>query len=343
VSTSTSAVDALNAARAIVEPGLRAAVARLDPHLALVSSYHFGWCDPQGNPTRANSGKAVRPGLAVIVGEGVCGDPAPAVPGAVAVELIHNFSLVHDDLIDRDRERRHRETVWSVWDDTTAILAGDAMASLAHEVLADSGSPYANDAALALAAGTREVIRGQAQDVLFEQRGDVSLAESLQMAADKTGALLAVSAGIGAILAGAPAETVAAFHTFGAELGIAFQLVDDLLGVWGRTEVTGKPVFADLIAGKKTMPVVWAFEHGGTAGEELAAWVAGHDARGDIAPEELQHAADLLEKAGGKQWASDQADVHVAAALAAIEGLTLHGEARATLTDLAHFIARRSL
>jgi geranylgeranyl diphosphate synthase, type I len=343
VTTGSSAVDALNSARTLVEPGLRAAVARLDPHLALVSSYHFGWCDPQGNPTSANAGKAIRPGLAVIVGQGVCGDPAPAVPGAVAVELIHNFSLIHDDLIDGDRERRHRETVWSVWDGTTAILAGDAMASLAHEVLADSGSPRANDAALALAAGTREVIRGQAQDVLFEQRGDVTLAESLQMAADKTGALLAVSAGIGAILSGASDETVAAFHTFGAELGVAFQLVDDLLGVWGKTEVTGKPVFADLVAGKKTMPVVWSIEHGGEAGEELAAWFAGHAARSDVAVEELQHVADLLEKAGGKQWASDQADLKVAAALAAIDGLELRGGAHATLADLAHFVARRSL
>lgn len=335
------AVDALNDARKLVEPGLRSAVGRLDPHLARVASYHFGWCDPEGRPTRANSGKALRPGLAVIVAGGIAGDPAPAVPGAVAVELIHNFSLVHDDLIDRDRERRHRETVWSVWDDTTAILVGDAMASLAHEVLADSGSPYADRASLALAAATREVIRGQAQDVAFEQRGDVTLAECLQMAADKTGALLAVSASIGAVLVGAR-ESEAACHTFGAELGLAFQLVDDLLGVWGLPEVTGKPVFADLVAGKKTMPVTWAIENGGDTGARLAEWFAARDPRTPAAAEDLQYAADLLEKAGARDWASTEADARVAAALSALEPVPLRDGARETLIDLAHFVTRRT-
>jgi len=337
-----TAVQALSDARKLVEPELRSAVGRLDPHLALVASYHFGWCDRDGNATEANAGKALRPGLTVIVAEGLAGDAKPAVAGAVAVELIHNFSLVHDDLIDRDRERRHRETVWSVWDDTTAILVGDAMASLAHEVLADSGSPYADRASLALAAATRDVIRGQAQDVLFEQRGDVTLAECLQMAADKTGALLAVSASLGAVLVGAR-DAEAACHEFGAELGVAFQLVDDLLGVWGHPDVTGKPVFADLAAGKKTMPVTWAIEHGGHVGAQLAEWFAARDPRAPAAAEDLQYAADLLEKAGARDWASAEADRRVAAALAALAPIPLHEGARGTLTDLADFVVRRSL
>lgn len=336
------AVEALNNARKLVEPGLRSAVGRLDPHLAQVASYHFGWCDRDGNPTSANAGKALRPGLALIVADGLAGDPTPAVPGAVAVELIHNFSLVHDDLIDRDRERRHRETVWSVWDDTTAILVGDAMASLAHEVLADSGSPYSDRASLALGVATREVIRGQAQDVLFEQRGDVTLAECLQMAADKTGALLAVSASVGAVLVGAR-EAEAPCHTFGAELGLAFQLVDDLLGVWGSTEVTGKPVFADLAAGKKTMPVTWAIEHGGDTGSQLAEWFAARDPRAPAAAEDLQYAADLLEKAGARDWASSEADARVRAALAALDPVPLREGARETLVALADFVVRRSV
>lgn len=337
----TVAVEALGQARTLVEPGLRAAVGRLDPHLALVASYHFGWCDPQGNPTQANAGKALRPGLALMVAEALTGAAEAAVPGGVAVELVHNFSLIHDDLIDRDRERRHRATVWAVWDDTTAILVGDAMASLAHEILADSGSPHADAASLALAAATREVIRGQAQDVLFESRGDVTLAECLQMAADKTGALLAVSASLGAILTGAGRRDIDALHTFGAELGLAFQLVDDLLGVWGRTEVTGKPVFADLAAGKKTMPVVWSIENGGDAGEQLAEWFAAHDPRAAVPTEELQYAADLLEKAGGRDWATREADARVRTALDAIAPLDLRPGGLERLTDLAHFVTER--
>jgi geranylgeranyl diphosphate synthase type I len=215
------------------------------------------------------------------------------------------------------------------------------MLSLAHEVLAEAG-PYADPAARALAVATREVIRGQAQDVEFERRDDVTLAETLAMAGGKTGALVAVSASIGAILAGAPQRTVDAFHTFGAELGLAFQIVDDLLGIWGAPEVTGKPVFADLAAGKKTMPVVWSIEHGGAAGAELAAGFAGHDPRAVVPPEELQHAADLIEKAGGREWATREADSRVRASLQAISGLDLRPEGYDRLADLARFVTGRT-
>jgi geranylgeranyl diphosphate synthase, type I len=339
---STNAVEWLTYARSLFEPALREAVGRLDPFLGRVTSYHLGWCEPDGTPTSGPAGKALRPGLALLVGEAVGAGHEPAVPGAVAVELVHNFSLVHDDIIDRDRERRHRPTVWSVWDDTTAILAGDAMLSLAHEVLADGG-PHADPASLALARATREVIRGQARDVEFERRDDVTLAECLAMETDKTGALLAVSASIGAILAGAPPRTVDGFHTFGGELGLAFQIVDDLLGIWGSPQVTGKPVFADLAAAKKTVLVVWSIENGGDAGADLAAWFATHGARSTIEPEELERAADLIEKAGGREWATTAADSHVAGALAALDDLGLDETAHRTLIDLAHFVTERKL
>lgn len=342
-SPSTNAVEWLTHARSLFEPALRDAVGRLDPFLGRVASYHLGWCEPDGTPTNSPAGKALRPGLALLVGQAVGAGHEPAIPGAVAVELVHNFSLVHDDIIDRDRERRHRPTVWSVWDDTTAILAGDAMLSLAHEVLADDGGPHAGDASLALARATREVIRGQARDVEFEKRDDVTLAECLSMEADKTGALLAVSASIGAILAGAPRETVTGLDTFGAELGLAFQIVDDLLGIWGSPEVTGKAVFADLAAAKKTLLVVWSIENGGDAGADLAEWFATHDARSVIEHDELKRAAGLIEKAGGREWATAAADSHVATSLGALDGLGLEAEAHQTLIDLAHFVTERKL
>jgi geranylgeranyl diphosphate synthase, type I len=340
--SSANAVEWLTHARSLFEPAMREAVERLDPFLGRVTAYHLGWCEPDGTPTSGPAGKALRPGLALLVGEAVGAGHEPVIPGAVAVELVHNFSLVHDDIIDRDRERRHRPTVWSVWDDTTAILAGDAMLSLAHEVLADGG-PHADPASLTLARATREVIRGQARDVEFERRDDVTLAECLAMETDKTGALLAVSASIGAILAGAPPATIDGFHSFGAELGIAFQIVDDLLGIWGSPKVTGKPVFADLAAAKKTVLVVWSIENGGDAGADLAAWFAAHRSRSAIEPEELERAADLIEKAGGREWATAAADSHVAAALAALDGLGLDETAHRTLIDLAHFVTERKL
>ena len=190
---------------------------------------------------------------------------------------------------------------------------------------------------------TREVIRGQARDVEFERRDDVTLAECLAMETDKTGALLAVSASLGAILAGASQRVVDGFHTFGAELGLAFQIVDDLLGIWGSPDVTGKPVFADLAAGKKTLLVVWSIEHGGDAGADLAAWFATHGSRTAIEPAELKRAADLIEKAGGREWATAAADAHVAGALAALDDLDLDEAAHHTVIDLAHFVTERKL
>ncbi|MGH3411775.1 MAG: polyprenyl synthetase family protein [Marmoricola sp.] len=338
--TTNVATGILTRGRDLFAPALHAAVDRLDEHTRLVTSYHLGWCDAEGRPVESNPGKAVRPGLVLLASEAVCGSPGPGVPGAVAAELVHNFSLVHDDLMDRDTERRHRPTVWSVWGEATAVLVGDAMASLAHEVLSETESPYAQRAARALDLAVRELIRGQVLDVAFERRNDVRLAECLDMAAGKTGALLAVSAELGAILAGAAEPVAAAYRRYGAELGLAFQLVDDLLGIWGWPERTGKPVYSDLRARKKTMPVVWSIEYGGLAGKELARWL--EDPREHGEPE-LEDAADLVERAGGRQWATDEARARVASAHLALQDVDIDPIRREQLEALARFVIERDL
>ena len=337
-------LDTLARGRDLVEPSLRHAVARLDDHSRLVASYHLGWCDEQGRPTSTGGGKAIRPGLALLVGEAVTGTPEPAVPGGVAVELVHNFSLIHDDLMDRDTQRRHRRTVWAIWGDATAILVGDALASLADEVLAECDSPHAHRAGRALAVGTREMIRGQVLDIAFEQRDEVGLEECLDRAAGKTSSLLGVAAQLGAILGGADDETSEAFRRYGWELGLAFQLVDDLLGIWGAPERTGKPVFSDLLAHKKTLPVVWSLEHGGEAGRELAAWLAGSETPSDA---ELRHAADLVERAGGREWALAEATARVRRAGEALDdafaGAGIASGNREQFDELAQFVVERQL
>jgi geranylgeranyl diphosphate synthase type I len=336
---SATVVESLGRGRTLVDPALRAAVDRLDEETRLVAAYHLGWCDPDGTPREAAQGKAVRPALVFLASEAVCGRPERATCGAVAVELVHNFSLVHDDLMDRDTERRHRATVWSLWGDATAILAGDAMLALAHEVVSEADSPYAQAANRALAAATRELIRGQLLDVRFEDRDDVGLAECLDMAAGKTGALLAVSAELGAILGGAPPGQVAAFRAYGAELGLAFQLVDDLLGIWGWPERTGKPVFSDLRSRKKTMPVTWSVAHGGAAGRELAAWLAGDD----VTDAGVAHAATLVEAAGGREWAAAEARQRVARAGKALDAAHVGPPHREQFEELARFVVEREL
>jgi geranylgeranyl diphosphate synthase, type I len=177
--------------------------------------------------------------------------------------------------------------------------------------------------------------------VLFESRGDVTLAECLAMAADKTGALLATSTALGAILVGAPRATVDAMRGFGADLGLAFQLVDDLLGIWGRPEVTGKPVYADLVAGKKSLPVTAALESGEDAGGQLAEWFATHDPRAAVPLPELEYAAGLVEKAGGRRWAQERADELTTKALAALDTVELRPGAKDTLVALARFVVER--
>ena len=335
-----SVLELLARSRDLVEPELRQAVARLDDHTSLVASYHLGWCDEHGRPTGGGSGKAIRPGLSLLVAEAVCGSPEPAVPGGVAVELIHNFSLIHDDLMDRDAQRRHRRTVWAIWGDATAVLVGDALACLADEVLAEDESPYAARAGHALAVATRDLIRGQVLDVAFEQRGDVGLAECLDMAGGKTGSLLGASAEVGAILAGADASTCEEFRRYGWELGLAFQLVDDLLGIWGAPEKTGKPVFSDLRAHKKTLPVVWSLEYGGDAGRELAAWLADPEPPTE---DGLRQAAVLVERAGGREWALAEAEDRVRKAGKALDAAGIAAANRDQLDQLAQFVAERQL
>lgn len=339
----TITAETLDRGRQLVGPALRLAVERLDPFTRQVVSYHLGWCDESGAPIDANSGKALRPALALLAAEALTGRAEPGLPGAVAVELVHNFSLLHDDLMDRDTERRHRKTVWAVWGDATAVLAGDALLSLAHEVLADCDSQYGQEASRALAVATRELIRGQVLDLAFESRDDVTLAECLDMAGGKTGALLAVSAAIGAQLVGAPEPVVSALSRFGAELGMAFQLVDDLLGIWGAPTVTGKPVFSDLVARKKTLPVTWSIDHGGSPGRELARWLTqdGWPSDGRPTDQELRYAAELIERAGGRDWAIGEARNRVALAEQALDDAGLDGVARQRLGELARFVVER--
>jgi geranylgeranyl diphosphate synthase, type I len=330
----TTTVTCLHRNRQAVDAALRLAVDRLDPTSRRLAAYHLCWTDADGLPSDASGGKAVRPALALLSAQAAGAPAETGLPGAVAVELVHNFSLLHDDLIDDDTERRHRATVWSLWGPASAILTGDAMLALATEVLLDSGSRYAGVAAHLLAEATRELVRGQVEDVAFEHRTEVTVDECLDMAGGKTGALLSASAAIGAVLAGAPEPVVAALSGYGSHLGIAFQLVDDILGIWGDPAVTGKPVFSDLRAGKKTLPVTYALANGGP---ELAARFA-TKLRTDA---DLRRAADLVAAAGGRDWATAEASRRLDLAIAALDAAVLPPVIRDELAELATFIVHR--
>jgi geranylgeranyl diphosphate synthase, type I len=271
----TGVPEILARTREAIAPAMVAAVDRLDPDTRLQVSYHLGWTDAFGQPLSAPTGKGIRPALALLSAAAAWSDPSVGIPGAVAVELIHNFSLIHDDIIDGDTERHHRPTVWSVFGVGSAIITGDALETLAHQVLLEAPDSRGAAGSAALAEGTAAMIAGQAMDVAFEKRRNVSVEECMAMCAAKTGALLGCAASIGAVLAGSPPATVGALRDFGAQLGLAFQAVDDLLGIWGDPATTGKPAGNDLRQRKKSMPVVSALAAGGDEADELRELVLG--------------------------------------------------------------------
>jgi geranylgeranyl diphosphate synthase type I len=277
-----------------------------------------------------------------VVSAQAVGAPAEVgVPGALAVEFVHNFSLLHDDVMDRDEERRHRPTAWTVFGNSAAILAGDALLALAFEALLDVAPERSRAAQRSLAAATQQLIVGQVDDLDFEQRLDVGVEECLQMAAGKTAALMACSASIGARLGAAGADVVQALEGFGYQLGLAFQLVDDLLGIWGATASTGKPVGADLRARKQSLPVVAAMSSGTSAGAELRKLYASAALRPDADDELVARAAALVDEAGGRAWTVDESRRRLAMAREALEAVDLEPVARDTLVQIADYVTAR--
>ncbi len=220
-------------ARTLTDPVLRAAVGEPPSAMQRVAAYHFGWSDADGQPADGSAGKAMRPAFVLAAAEAIGGLGRSAVP-AVAVELVHNFMLLHDDVIDRDLTRRHRPTAWCVFGIQDAILAGDALLALAAKILSDDPDRAAAQAASRLQSCVIELRESEHLDCVFERRADVSLQEcmAMAMAMAKTGALLGCACALGALYGGASAESLAAVDSFGLELWVAFQLADDLLDIW---------------------------------------------------------------------------------------------------------------
>ena len=309
---------------------MRAAVALLPDSLSIGAGFHFGWWDGDRNPVAGVQGKMVRPAFALSAARAVSGEvPDTAVRAAVAVELVHNFSLVHDDVLDADRTRRGRPTVWAQFGVPYAVLLGDAMLALASQVL----TRHRDSAELCgeLNAAVIALCVGQYQDMLFEQRLHVSTSEYLEMAGGKTAALLANSCVLGAMAGGALPAEVTALGRFGHHVGLAFQLVDDVLGIFGDPAVTGKPAGADLLRYKKSMPVLAAVESGTAAGDELAELYRAKAITSDLLP----HAVRLVADAGGKERTETEAKRSYELALGHLDALDEHNGGIEELRTLA--------
>ncbi|MFI7298063.1 family 2 encapsulin nanocompartment cargo protein polyprenyl transferase [Streptomyces sp. NPDC050121] len=331
----------LERSRAAVDPELRAAIDSLPGSMRRVALYHFGWEHADGTPAADNAGKAIRPAL-VLAAASALGGPAAraaAVRAAAAVELVHNFTLLHDDVMDRDTTRRHRPTAWTVFGDADAILAGDALQALALGLLAGDPHPASSAAVARVAACVVELCAGQQADTAMEKRGpaEITLDEVLVMAEAKTGALLGCACAVGALYAGAAEEDVEALDAFGREAGLAFQLIDDVIGIWGDPRHTGKPAGADLAARKKSLPVVAALTSGTPAAGELAELYAA-----PYEPADLDRTTLAVERAGGRAWAQDQAADRMSRAMHELSRAIPNPESAGGLLSLAEFVTRRS-
>jgi len=325
--------DALSPLMPLIRDGVRGFLPRSPLPLYEMIRYHLG-VDGEGG------GKALRPALCLLACAGLGGTAEAALPAATAVEYVHSFSLVHDDIEDGDVERRGRPAVWARWGVAQGINAGDALFALAFRVLASAPLPSSRIARAVdvLARRTLEMIEGQHLDLAFEARPAVSLDDYCAMVAGKTGALLACSLELGAVCAGAGEDVVGLLESAGRNLGLAFQVTDDCLGLWGDRRRTGKAVGADVLRRKKTFPVVWALA---SANGRSRAQLASAYERPSLTDGDLAWVARLLDEVGAREAASAFVGARLAEAAAALDRAQLAPEARAALGQVLEYVARR--
>jgi len=299
-------------------------------------SYHLGLDDAAGP-----RGKRMRPLLGLLAYQSLTGDYRAALPGAAAVELGHNFSLVHDDIEDADRERRHRPTLWAIWGVPLAINAGDALFALSrlalYRLLEDG---FSERRVLSLMRVYDEtclaLCEGQFLDISFERRSDITVEEYLVMIGKKTAALVGASVQAGAILATDDEATVEAYRHFGYHLGLAFQMADDVKGSFWSSAASGKPEAGDIRKRKKTLPLIWALEHASADDQARLReiYAAGQEAEGPMPTAEVEEVLAILERAGAQEQALAEARRFREIALADVDGLPIEPQRREELRSL---------
>ncbi len=326
---------------AAVEAEMRDSVAvpekALEPFYGMIC-YHLGWVDEDFVQCEQNAGKRIRPLLCLLSCEACGGEWPRAVPAAAAIELIHNFSLIHDDIEDNSPLRRHRPAVWSLWGQAQAINVGDglfAISRLALQRLTQRG--IGPDKVLLVHRivdqTCLDLTEGQYLDLAFEQQDSVTVDMYMNMIGRKTAALMGCATQLGAVLGTEDDTLVEKYRCFGHQLGLLFQIVDDILGIWGAGESTGKGVGEDIADRKKSLPVVYALERS----EELRQLYR-HQR---LSPSQQQTALGLLDSVSAREYCEQVAAGQLKLAVETLQSTQIENEAQDRLERIARFVLER--
>jgi len=298
-------------------------------------TYHMGWTGDGADPEAA--GKRIRPLMVLLTVAACNGGWLHAVSASAAVELVHNFSLVHDDIQDNSDKRRGRATIWKIWGMPMAINVGDALFVMSNQAIMDLSDHYPAEivvqAATVLHNTCLDLTRGQFLDMSYEERNDLGVEDYWPMVAGKTASLLSACCHIGSILGGADESKQDAYRSFGHAVGLAFQVQDDILGVWGDEVLTGKSTASDLLEGKKSLPVLHGLSKGGNFAERWR--------KGPINPEEVEDLAKLLASEGSYEYTHGVSRQMTTLALDSLREADPQGDAGEALMELANKLIKR--
>ena len=323
-----------------IEKELQDQVARLNDRYTSqfyeMLTYHMGWTGEGAG--REATGKRIRPLIVLLATASAGADWITSLPAAAAVELVHNFSLVHDDVQDNSEKRRGRSTVWTKWGVPMAINVGDALFVISNQAVMDLIKTHPAltvvRAATILHDTCLDLTRGQFLDMSYEERNDLSLDDYLPMIGGKTSALLSACTHIGALLGNAGEAEQESYRQFGYHLGLAFQVQDDILGIWGDEAVTGKSAASDLVEGKNSLPVLYAL---GKQGKFAERWK-----QGPITVGEVKAVAAQLEDEGGRSYAEEMSEKETQIALEYLRKANPRGTAGESMLELANMLLKRN-
>lgn len=308
------------------------------PGFGVMLRYAIGWVDENDQPNQQKTGKRIRPLLLLLCTDAVGGNWRSALPAAAAVELLHNFSLIHDDIQDNSPTRHKRPTVWKIWGEANAINAGDALFSLAYcalERLADRIGPETLLKVWRIfSATTLELTRGQHLDMRFEHQASVSVDDYLSMIAGKSAALVSACAQIGALVGSENDNIANHYADFGLNLGLAFQIRDDILGIWGDPGVTGKSAATDILSRKKSLPVLFGLSQ---SRELISVYQRETFDNGDV-----EEAVALLDDVGARAYTKEQEALYYRRALDALNNAHPQGNAAEGLITLVNNLFGRA-